>query len=103
MINQLPEKLKVEIIEYCRLNEIQDIDSFIVKMIRQSFTTEKYGSTPNIFKTETKKEKEPEVELKEEVPIVEEKNKNDYELNLNLKKEIKPVQKSNIDDIYGEG
>jgi hypothetical protein len=103
MINQLPEKLRVEIIEYCRLNEIQDVDSFIIKMIRQSFTTEKYGSVPNIFKDEIKKETVPEVEVKEEKPIVEENIKNDYELNLNLKKETKPIQKSNIDDIYGEG
>lgn len=43
---EIPKKLKDEIWEYCRLNDIPNIDDFIIKMIRQGYTVEKFGSTP---------------------------------------------------------
>jgi len=43
---EVPKKLKDEIWEYCRLNDISNIDEFIIKMIRQGYTIEKFGSTP---------------------------------------------------------
>jgi hypothetical protein len=43
---EIPKKLKDEIWEYCRLNDISNIDEFILKMVRQGYTIEKYGSTP---------------------------------------------------------
>jgi hypothetical protein len=43
---EIPKKIKDEIWEYCRLNDIPNIDDFIVKMIRQGYTAEKFGSTP---------------------------------------------------------
>lgn len=42
----IPNKLNDEIWNYCRLNNISNVDEFMVKMIRQGFTSEKYGSTP---------------------------------------------------------
>lgn len=43
---ELPKILKDEIWEYCRLNSITNIDDFTLKLVKQGFTVEKYGSTP---------------------------------------------------------
>jgi hypothetical protein len=59
----IPKNLKDEIWEYCRLNDIPNIDEFIIKMIRQGYTVEKFGSTP-VGNTETK-----EIEKIVEVPV----------------------------------
>tara|TARA_R110000868_G_scaffold354522_1_gene615827 strand:- start:5494 stop:6084 length:591 start_codon:yes stop_codon:yes gene_type:complete len=76
---KIPKKLKDEVWEYCRLNNITDIDAFIIKSTQQGFNIEKYGTTP--FKIGGKEleviEKEvikvitatTEVEIIREVPI----------------------------------
>ena len=76
---EIPKKLKDEVWEYCRLNDITDIDAFIIKSTQQGFNIEKYGTTP--FKIGGKEleviEKEvikvitatTEVEIIREVPI----------------------------------
>ena len=43
---EIPKKLKEEVWEYCRVNDISNIDDFTIKMIQQGFTVEKFGSTP---------------------------------------------------------
>jgi len=43
---ELPKNLKDEIWEYCRVNNITNIDDFTLKLIKQGFTIEKFGSTP---------------------------------------------------------
>jgi hypothetical protein len=43
---EIPKNLKDEIWEYCRLNDISNIDEFIIKMVRQGYTVEKFGATP---------------------------------------------------------
>tara|TARA_R110000803_G_scaffold74903_3_gene139050 strand:+ start:37828 stop:38388 length:561 start_codon:yes stop_codon:yes gene_type:complete len=43
---ELTKKLKDEIWEYCRLNDIPNINEFVIKMVTNGFTSEKYGSTP---------------------------------------------------------
>ena len=43
---EIIKKLKDEIWEYCRLNDITDIDAFILKSTQQGFNIEKYGTTP---------------------------------------------------------
>jgi hypothetical protein len=113
MINNLPERLKNEILEYCKLNSIDNIESFIIKLITQSFTIEKFGENP-IFVDKKNRIVEPEVIVKEvvvekivEVPvekivekivevevekpttIIEETkpSKNEYVINLEPKKE----------------
>ena len=40
---ELPEKIYDEIKEYCRVNNIDDVDKFIRKILNQGFTTEKWG------------------------------------------------------------
>ena len=62
---KIPKKLKDEIWEYCRLNDITDIDAFILKSTQQGFNIEKYGTTP--FKIGGK---EPEVIEKEVVKVI---------------------------------
>ena len=43
---EIPKKLKDEIWEYCRLNNISNVDGFINKMLQQGYTIEKFGTTP---------------------------------------------------------
>ena len=64
---EIPKKIKEEIWEYCRLNDILNIDEFILKIIRQGFTSEKYGATPigNFEPVEIEKI----VEVIKEVPV----------------------------------
>jgi predicted RNase H-like nuclease (RuvC/YqgF family) len=61
---EIPKKVKDEIWEYCRLNDIPNIDDFIQKMVVQGFNVEKFGATPF--------QKEPEIKevIKEvEIPV----------------------------------
>ena len=43
---KVSKKIKDEVCEYCRLNNITDIDAFMVKSLQQGFNIEKYGTTP---------------------------------------------------------
>ena len=43
---EIPKNLKDEIWDYCRANDISNIDEFTIKLIRQGFTAEKFGSSP---------------------------------------------------------
>ena len=43
---EIPKKIKNEIIDYCRLNNISNVDEFTLKMISQGYTVEKYGAAP---------------------------------------------------------
>lgn len=61
---KIPKKLKDEIWEYCRLNDITDIDAFTLKSAQQGFNIEKYGTTP--FKIGG----EPEVIEKEVIKVI---------------------------------
>lgn len=113
MINQLPDKLKYDITEYCRINDIQDVNSFILKLIRQAFTSEKFGLVPEIFRKKNDVEIVVEEKIQEEpvTPIIEEVIKDDveikkYEIDIDLKKQDLKIVKPPIkvdDDIYGEG
>lgn len=62
---EIPKKIKDEIWDYCRVNDISNIDEFIVKMITQGFTVERYGAAP----TAKIKEVEKIVEKIVEVPV----------------------------------
>ena len=61
---EIPKKLKDEFWEYCRLNNITDIDSFMLKSLQQGFNIEKYGTEP--FKIGG----EPEIIEKEIVKVI---------------------------------
>jgi len=43
---KVDKKLKDQIWEYCRLNDISNVDEFTNKMTQQGFTVEKFGATP---------------------------------------------------------
>lgn len=43
---ELPKKIKDEIWDYCRVNNISNIDEFTIKLVTQGFTVEKFGATP---------------------------------------------------------
>lgn len=68
---ELPKDLKDEIWEYCRLNDITDLNAFMVRMLKQGYNTEKYGATPfKIGQKETEiVEKIIEKEVIKEIPI----------------------------------
>ena len=71
---EIPKTLKDEIWDFCRLNNITNIDDFTIKMIKQGFTVEKYGATPQVIEKKVEVEKiiekivEKIVEVKVEVP-----------------------------------
>lgn len=44
---EIPKKLKDEIWEYCKINEILNFNEFVLKLLTQGFTIEKFGATPN--------------------------------------------------------
>jgi len=72
---ELPKNLKDEIWEYCRVNNITNIDDFTLKLIKQGFTIEKFGSTPKTNVVEKVVEKIVEVPIEKivekivEVPV----------------------------------
>lgn len=43
---ELPKIIKDEIWDYCRINNITNVDDFTIKLVKQGFTIEKYGATP---------------------------------------------------------
>ena len=103
---EIPKELLEDIKQYCKVNNIVDVDKYIVKIIRQGHLIEKFGSTPF--------NKEPEVIIKE---VIVEKTKKQPTKSKKVetkKKEVTPKEKSvkidknvKIDnkdktDLYGE-
>ena len=48
---EIPQALKNDIWDYCRLNNISNIDEFTLKLLKQGFTVEKFGATPEAKET----------------------------------------------------
>jgi len=46
----IPNDLNSEILLYCKLNDITNIDEFKIKLLRSGFLIEKYGVQPFINK-----------------------------------------------------
>jgi hypothetical protein len=42
----IPQELKDEIWDFCRMNDITNVDTFTINLIKQGLTIEKYGSSP---------------------------------------------------------
>lgn len=63
---EIPKNIKDQIWEYCRINDITDLNAFMLKSLQQGFNIEKYGPTPF-----TVGDKEPEIIEKEIEKIVE--------------------------------
>lgn len=49
---EIPKQLHKEIIEYCKLNSIENVDKFILQTLISGFTIAKYGIQPNTIKEE---------------------------------------------------
>jgi hypothetical protein len=64
---EIPKNLKDQIWEYCRLNDITDLNAFMVKSLQQGFNIEKYGPTP--FNNKESEVLEKIVEVIKEVPV----------------------------------
>jgi len=67
---ELPKDIHNEIWDYCRVNNITNVDQFILNMVKQGFNVEKYGTSPLIPQViEKEVEKIVEVEKVVEVPV----------------------------------
>lgn len=53
---ELNQELYSEIQNYCKLNGIENINDFILKLIRIGYTSEKYGNKPSLSKISKKEE-----------------------------------------------
>ena len=87
-MNVNPELLK-EIKNYCELNDIEDVDGLITKMLKKGFTIEKYGLTPTS------------PVIKKEVKVVEVKNETPEENNTINDVVLDKTEDTIQDDIYG--
>lgn len=123
---EIPKNVKDEIWDYCRANDISNIDEFTIKLIKQGFTVEKYGATPSAKEIIVEKIIEKIVEVPVEKVVEVSMATIDTECSENLKKfielydhsqnELKKTiaelgitkeqlgieQKKNNKDIYGE-
>jgi hypothetical protein len=128
---EIPNNLKDEIWNYCRTNNITNIDEFTLRLLTQGFTIEKFGATPktNVIEKEVEKIIEVPVEkiIEKEVYITDDSQakfladkvvtlEEELEsIRKNYKKEIETYQaqvvkltgeldtiKKNKNDIYGE-
>jgi len=67
---ELPKEIKNEIWEYCKANNITNVDEFITSMVTRGFTAEKFGSVPWEKPAQIKEvEKIVEKEVIKEVPV----------------------------------
>ncbi len=111
---EIPKQLKDDIWDYCRANNITNIDEFTVKLIRQGFTVEKFGATPIMpYEPKVKIPTAPIEEFKPFNLVVPEnikkhnatvkkvKDKIEAEINL-INKEISSRDQKNKEDLYGE-
>ncbi len=87
---EIPKQLQKEITDYCKLNNIKDVDKFIIKTLTSGFTIVKYGVQPQgVVK---------EIGLKEEITPDE---SNDGVVTPIIPKKTNKIQVK--DDLYGEG
>jgi hypothetical protein len=118
---EIPKDLNDEIWEYCRSNNITNIDEFTLKLLKQGFTTEKFGATPVTKTVEKTIEKIVEVPVEKivekivEVPVnvVDSELSNKYKELLDEVNQLKLIKREleelldiernkNSRDIYGE-
>ena len=93
---KIPKKIEKEIIEYCKINNIKDVDKFIIEQVSVGFNIEKYGNAP--FIKEIVVEKEVPVETIKEIVIEKEVP---VEVIKEVIKEV-PVEKEVIKEIVVE-
>lgn len=45
---KIPYELEQDILQYCKANDITDIDKYLIRIIKTAQTIEKFGATPTI-------------------------------------------------------
>ena len=68
MKTEIKSELYDDISEYCRLNDLGDVDLFINNLLKTAFTIEKYGSRPQIGKKTIETHIEEPIEVVAPVP-----------------------------------
>lgn len=53
---EIPSKIQKEIKDFCKTNNIEDIDKFLLKILRDGFNIAKYGNGPTNIVIQPKKE-----------------------------------------------
>jgi hypothetical protein len=106
---EVPSNLYDEIKLYCKVNNIENIDNFVNKLIKQGFTIEKYGATPKERIVEIIKEVPIEKIVTDDQQIKDINDKLDLEIakNEELNKKISELNKEILQlkykkDLYGE-
>jgi chromosome segregation ATPase len=71
---EIPKNLQTEIWEYCRVNNITNVDAYTLKILKQGFTADKFGSSPiggepKTVEVEKIVEKIVEKEVIKEIPV----------------------------------
>ena len=67
-IDNLPKDLNKEVKDFCKLNDIEDINDLILSCFKGGFAIEKYGLTPSLMKPQIINK-----EIEKEVPVEVEK------------------------------
>ena len=107
----IPKQLNDEIWDYCRANNITAIDDFMVKLLRQGFTVEKYGAAPatpervveKIVEVPVEKIVEKEIHITNNEEVAELTQKlNQITEELNQTRIALEEEKKKKKDIYGE-
>lgn len=96
----IPKELLDDIKQYCKSNDINDVDKYIIKILKQGHLVEKFGSTPY--------NKEPEIIIKEVIiekiikqPTKTKKVVTKKKVELPKEKIIK-IDSKDKSDLYGE-
>lgn len=95
---ELPKDLRDEIWNYCRVNNITNIDDFTLELLKKGFTIEKFGATPETHVVEKVVEKV--ISNDAEVKKLHEELQSEKAKNIELIKKLETKEK--IKDIYGE-
>ena len=69
---ELPSNLKENIEAYCKLNEVEDVNDFVIKCAKDGLTLDKYGVAPFLPKSQIQEvpvEKEIVKEVIKEIPV----------------------------------
>lgn len=86
---EIPKELKNDIWDFCRANNITNIDEFTLKCLKQGFSVERYGATPITKVVEKEVEKIVEVPVEKIVEVIKEVpiNMVDTEMTEQMKKQ----------------
>lgn len=106
---ELPKKLKKEIDDYCKLNDIKDVQEFVSKVLKDGFDIERYGLLDNNQPKIIEKEIEKIVyrDIIKEVPVIEYVEKpieviKEVEKIVTIEKKLKGKNKETIKEVLVE-